>query len=164
MAAIVGGFTYRSGPYKVRYYTAASTATFRKGCPVAITSATDGNVVDASVGSFAAIVGIAISQGPAAVRSMTSVSSDLSNLVQVLVPEEDTVFELGTGGVAHSNFTAGTVFDIAKSGDYPIVLASTNTATIVVVPRDDGTMGDSTNSTVLCCILRTRLDAHGEIS
>lgn len=155
-----GGFRYRSGPYKIRRYLTTSATTFRGGQLVTFLSAATSNEVGEVAGTGNTLVGVAVSTA----NSYGSIGSDVSNYVEVLVPEEDTVFESKVTTVATSNYTPGAVFDFEKFGNYHEITTSANTPFVVIVPRDDGTTVDSTNSTVLVCFLKTRLEAHGEIS
>lgn len=154
--AAPGGFVYRSGPYQIRKFSCASTVTFRKGQPVTFSSATNHNIIELA-GNGNDIVGIAVSQG----GSQGSLGSRFSTRAEVLVPEETTVFEVICATNLGSIFTAGEVLDINKSGNYHRPVDSRNSAFVVLLPREDGTVLDSTNSTVLVSFLKSRLSAFG---
>ena len=138
------GFTYVSGPYDLRRFQVASTATFKARNPVSLGAAR--TVIEATAinGSF-----IGIAQNDAA-------NSIYGNEILVLVPTEQTVFATKVQtGVATSATSAGFAYAIEKSGDYlRLDSDSQATAKVIIVARGDGTTVASADSSVFVQFLK----------
>lgn len=148
------GWTYVSGPIKYVWSDVSSTATFIGRNPVTLSD--DRTVIEAASDSTA-IFGIAANS---AADSLPGVGS---GKVLVEVPTADTIYAIKIGtGAATSEVSAGQSFEIEKSGNFIIGNEdSQTTAMVTVVPRDDGTTLDSTDSTVFVNILGNRLGVFG---
>lgn len=144
----VNGFQYVRGGKKMYLSNVSSTATFRAGNPVSLCTI-DRSLVE-STSASSSIFGIA--QANAA----DSLGGSLAGKCLVLVPEEDTVFEAAveTDGAA-ANFLAGQAYNIEKNGNYfRVDIDSSASARVILIPKGDGSVLDSANSTVFCQFLK----------
>ena len=141
------GFTYVSGPYDLRRFQVASTATFKARNPVGLGTAR--TVIEATAIS-GTVIGVA--QNDAA-------NSIYGNEVLVLVPTEQTVFATKVQtGVATSATSAGATYAIEKAGDYlRLDTDSQATPKVIIVPRGDGTTVASADSSVFVQFLKDNL-------
>jgi hypothetical protein len=133
------GFTYVSGPYELRRFNVASTATFKARNPVMLGGAR--TVIEPSVTTNPGVIGICLND---------AASSIYGTEILVLVPNEQTVFATKVPtGVAASALSAGQAYNIAKSGDYfRVDTTSQASAKVVIVPRGDGSTINSVDSSV----------------
>jgi len=133
------GFTYISGPYELRRFTALSTATFKGRNPVMLGGTR--TVIEASVATAPGIIGIAMND---------AANSIYGGEILVMVPNEQTVFATKVQtGVAASALSAGQAYNLEKAGDYfRVDTDSQASAKAVIVPRGDGTTINSADSSV----------------
>lgn len=131
------GFTYVSGPVFIREFNLTSTATVKQNNPVMISGA--GTIIES----------LATSQTLAGFIQHDAVNSVPAGKCLVLVPTERAIFaSIVTGGVAASALSSGATLGHAKTGNNFYVTGSPTTAIYVVVPREDGTTIDSTDSSI----------------
>lgn len=131
------GFTYVSGPLSIREFNLASTATVRANNPVMLNGASD------------IIESLATAQTLAGFIQHDAANSVPAGKCLVVVPTERTIFaSIVTGGVAASTVSSGATLGHAKTGNNFYVTTSPTTAIYVVVPREDGSTIDSTDSSV----------------
>ena len=131
------GFTYVSGPVQLREFNLASTATVKANNPVMLNGASD------------IIESLATSQVFAGFIQHDAANSVPAGKCLVLVPTERAIFaSIVTGGVAASGLSSGATLGHAKTGNNFYVTGSPTTAIYVVVPREDGSTIDSTDSSV----------------
>jgi len=137
------GFTYISGPMFVREFNLTSTATFKQNNPVVISGA--GTIIE-SGGTTNTIAGFAVHD---------AANSVPAGKVLVMIPAEGrTVFaSIVTTGVAASALSSGATLGMAKSGNSWYATGSPTTALFVVVPREDGSTIDSTDSSIFIQVL-----------
>ena len=155
--AIQNGWHYVKGPiYGMIWSDVSSTATFKAFNPVCIGSKGYA-VAEALDSDVTAIYGIA--QNDAA-DSLPGIGAGKT---LVLVPTEKTVFSIKVGtGAPASELSVGQAFDIEKSGNY--IIGNEDSATtpfVVIVPRDDWSTIDSTDSSVYVNILGNRIGPIG---
>jgi len=132
------GFSYVKGTFQTFRSAISSTATFKGGNPVAYSY---GRTLVEAASNSTQIVGIALHDAANSIYAG-------SCLVQRLFP--DTVFAtIVQTGVSASALSAGEVYGIEKSGNHlRIDPDSRTTPMVVIVPRDDGSTIDSTDSSV----------------
>lgn len=144
------GFTYVSGPYDLRRFVVASTATFVARNPVTISGAR--TIIESNTTRFY-IAGIA--QNDAA-------NSIYGSEILVHVPTEQTVYAVKVPtGVAASALSAGFAYNIAKSNNYfRVDTSSQASACVMIVPRGDGSTINSADSTVYVQFLKDFLGPY----
>jgi hypothetical protein len=141
--AYLNGFQYVSGPHEEFLSTISSTATFKQGVP--LTYGLGRTLIEATSRS-SQIVGIAMHD------AANSIYPGLCSVLKVL---PNTVFAVKIqAGVATSATSAGQSYGLEKSGNYlrPDTDSQT-TPMVVILPRQDGTTVDSTDSSVWCSFL-----------
>lgn len=153
------GFTYVKGPIRgIEESTTSSTATFKARNPLSF--GLGATMVEAT-STCTQIFGIALND------AATSFAARAGK-VSVMVPTGDTVFAtLVQTGVATSATSAGEVYGIEKSGNYlRIDSDSRATAFLRIVPREDGSTVDSTDSSVWVSFLPSvlMLDSNTSIA
>lgn len=152
--AAIQGFVYVSGPVMIREFTSNSTATFAAFQPVMLSNT--GNLITESAGTASSIVGFSLH------RAIDSVPS---GKVLVSVPADRTVFSsIATTGIAASALSSGATLGMAKSGNTFFLSSSAATALFVVVPREDGSTIDSTDSSVWVQVLGNNIRVFGQQS
>ena len=134
-----GGFAYVSGPLTLRSFNLASAATVKANMPVRVNGA--GNIIE-SQGTDSILAGF--------------ITHDAANSVPpgkalVLVPTDETIL-VGTAasGVVASLASSQLTLGHFKSGNswYFDASGSTVSALYVIVPREDGSTLDSTDSSI----------------
>lgn len=154
--AIQDGWHYVKGPiYGMIWSDVSSTATFKAFNPVSLGL---GHAVEETLTSdYTAIFGIAQNN---AADSLPGIGAGKT---LVLVPTPQTVFSIKVDTDAPaSELSAGQAFDIEKRGNY--IEGDEDSATtpfVVVVPRDDWSTIDSTDSSVYVNILGNRIGPIG---
>jgi len=152
------GFNYVCGPSRIQYFPILSTATFVKRNPLSDNGT--GSVIQYAAGQDN-IVGIAVSD------SSQSLDVGGTNMVPVLVPQEDTVFAVSVQtGVASSSLTAYQAFDLEVATEHlRLDTDSTVTKIVQIVPRGDGKSdANSADSTLFVQIVRGMLQPFGSVS
>jgi hypothetical protein len=139
-----GGFTYVSGPLNIRAFNLKSTVTVKAFMPVRQNGA--GDLIE-SQGTDSTLAGFILHDAANSVPAGKAL---------VLVAADRTVF-VGTAGagVTASTASSGLTLGIQKSGNswYFANSASTQSAMFIVVPREDGSTLDSTDSSVWVQVL-----------
>ena len=139
-----GGFAYVSGPLNIRAFNLNSAATVKAMMPVRINGA--GNLIE-SQGTDSVLAGFILHDAANSVPAGKAL---------VLVPADRTVV-VGTAaaGVTGSTASSGLTVGVFKSGNswYVANSASTQSALFTVVPREDGTTVDSTDSSIWLSVL-----------
>ena len=137
MASYGNGFQYVSGTHKTFWSTVSSTATFKAGNPVQYGL---GRTLTEADSQATMIVGIA--QHDAA-------NSIIAGQILVLAAYPDTVFasKIATN-IAGSALSVGQAMDLTKSGNFVRPANSRVTPAVVIVPREDGSTIDSTDSSI----------------
>ena len=131
------GFTYVYGPVQIREFNLTSTTTVKINNPVMISGA--GTIIES----------LATAQTLAGFIQHDAANSVPAGKCLVMVPSERAVFaSIVTGGVAASALSSGATLGHAKTGNNFYVTGSPTTAIYVVVPREDGSTIDSTDSSV----------------
>ena len=131
------GFTYVYGPVQIREFNLTSTTTVKINNPVMISGA--GTIIES----------LATAQTLAGFIQHDAANSVPPGKCLVMVPSERAVFaSIVTGGVAASALSSGATLGHAKTGNNFYVTGSPTTAIYVVVPREDGSTVDSTDSSV----------------
>ena len=144
------GFTYVSGPVFIREFNLTSTTTVKGGNPVMISGA--GTIIE-SLATAQTLAGFIIHD---------AVNSIPSGKCLVQVPADRTVFaSIVTGGVAASALSSGATLGHAKTGNFFYVTGSPTTAIYVVVPREDGSTIDSTDSSVFVQVIGQQVRPFG---
>lgn len=136
--AYANGFTYIEGPVKYVLSTISSTCTVKGRNPVTLSD--DRTVIEAA-SDTTAIYGIA---------AHDAANSVYAGKMLVEIPTADTLYavKIATDASA-SEISIGQAIDIEKSGDYLIGNEDSQTSPmLVIVPRQDGTIVDSADSTV----------------
>lgn len=147
--ALINGFQYVQGPYKTFLSTISSTATFKAFNPVAYGL---GRTLVEATSADTVIVGIA--QHDAA-------NSIYAGKCLVLAVFPETVFATKTRtNIAASNLSAGIAMDITKSGNYIMPADSRATAAVIIVPRQDGSTIDSTDSSIWVQFLTAKMGPY----
>ena len=136
------GFTYVSGPVFIREFNLLSTTTVKANNPVMLS--TGANIAES----------LATSQTLAGFILHDAANSVPAGKCLVQVPTERTVFaSIVTGGVAASALSSGATLGHAKAGNNFYVTGSPTTAIYVVVPREDGSTIDSTDSSIFVQVI-----------
>jgi hypothetical protein len=134
-----GGFGYVSGPVNIRAFNLKSTATVKAFMPCRVNGA--GDLIE-SQGTDSVFAGFILHD---------AVNSVPSGKALVMVPTSQTVF-IGTAasGVGASTASSQLTLGQFKSGNswYLDASGSTVSALYVVVPREDGSTLDSTDSSI----------------
>jgi hypothetical protein len=149
--AVLSGFQYVSGPMRMVLSTVSSTATFKAFNPVTLSD--DRTLIEAD-SDTTAVMGIA---------QQDAANSIYAGKCLVLVPENTTVFEskITTTAVA-SEISMGQSVNIEKFGDYLWPDEdSQSTPMVTIVPRDDGSTLDSTNSSIRVVFLGDKIGVFG---
>lgn len=146
------GFTYVSGPVFMREFNVASAATFKANNPVVLNGA--GNIVE-SLATMQTIAGFA---------NHDAANSVPPGKVLVMVPTERAIFSgIVAAGLTASTLSSGVTLGHTKTGNYfYLTSAATSTATAiyVVVPREDGSTLDSTDSSVWVQVIGNQTRPH----
>ena len=136
------GFTYVSGPSFIREFNLTSTTTVKANNPVMISGA--GTIIE-SLATAQTLAGFIIHD---------AANSIPAGKCLVMVPADRTVFaSIVTGGVAASGLSSGATLGHAKTGNNFYVTGSPTTAIYVVVPREDGSTIDSTDSSIFVQVI-----------
>ena len=139
-----GGFAYVSGPLNIRAFNLKSTATVKAFMPVRQNGA--GDLIE-SQGTDSTFAGFILHDAANSVPAGKAL---------VLVPADRTIF-VGTAaaGVTASTASSGLTLGVFKSGNswYLANSASSQSALFIVVPREDGSTLDSTDSSVWLSVL-----------
>lgn len=131
------GFTYVSGPVQLREFNLTSTTTVKANNPVILIGA---GTISESLATAQTLAGF--------------IQHDAANSVPpgkclVLVPTARTVFaSLLSSGVAASGCSSGLTLGHAKTGNNFWLMGSPTTAIYIIVPREDGSTIDSTDSSI----------------
>ena len=152
MAHVKGGFGYVSGPLSIRAFNLKSTATVKAFMPVRVNGA--GDLIE-SQGTDSILAGFILHDAANSVPPGKAL---------VMVPTAQTVF-VGTAAagvtasVASSQLTLGQF----KSGNswYLDASGSTVSALYVVVPREDGSTLDSTDSSIWVQVIQETTSPFG---
>ena len=145
------GWTYVKGPIHYVRSTVSSTATFVARNPVTLSD--DRTLIEAASDSTA-IFGIAAHDAADSIYAGVC-------LVEVPTPETQYAIKVGTAAVA-SELSIGQSIGLIKSGNFIIGDEDSGTSPMVtIVPREDGSTIDSTDSTVLVTILGDVLGVFG---
>ena len=145
MAYLKGAFTYVSGPLFIREFNLASAATVKQGMPVKLDGA--GNIIE-SLGTDSVLAGFILHDAANSVPA--------GKCLLAIPGDARTVFVATSGsGVAASNLSSGATLGQFKSGNSWFLSASGSTisAMYVVVPREDGSTLDSTDSSVFVQVI-----------
>lgn len=146
MASYGNGFQYVNGTFKATWSTVSSTATFKGGNPVQLGL---GRTLTEADSQATMIYGIALHD---AANSITPGRC----LVQIIYP--DTVFASKVAtNIAGSALSIGQSMDLTKSGDYVRPANSRVTPAVIIVPREDGSTIDSTDSSIWVQFLGVKL-------
>ena len=153
------GFNYVKGGFEHRTMPVSSTGTFVRG--VALAPADDGTVIQYADGE-ASVVGISLSDS-----SQSYVIVPGTNLVDVLVPEPNTEFELScVSDFVDSDATAYGAYNLlidegtSSLAEVLSIDADSNVTKIVqVVPREDGASATITESGSNYSTIRVRFVA-----
>lgn len=136
------GFTYVSGPTFIREFNLASASTVKANNPVMLNGASD------------IIESLATAQTIAGFILHDAANSVPAGKCLVTIPTERAIFaSIVTGGVAASGLSSGATLGQAKTGNFFYVTGSPTTAIYVVVPREDGSTIDSTDSSVFVQVI-----------
>lgn len=136
------GFTYVSGPAFIREFNVSSAATFKAYQPVMLNGA--GDIIE-SLATAQTLAGFALHD---------AANSVPPGKVLVMVPTERAIFaSIVTTGVAASALSSGATLIYSKSGNSFFLNTSTTTAQFVVVPREDGSTIDSTDSSIFVMVI-----------
>ena len=145
MPYLKGAFTYVSGPLFIREFNLASAATVKQGMPVKLDGAS--NIIE-SLGSDTVLAGFILHD---------AVNSVPAGKCLVAVPADGRTIFAGTGNtsVTASVASSGATLGQVKSGNSWFLVASGSTisAMYVVVPREDGSTLDSTDSSVFVQVI-----------
>lgn len=146
------GFVLIQGPRDTFYSTVSSTATFLKGVPV--TYSDDRTLIEAASDSTA-IVGVAMHDAADTLPGAYAGKC----LVQKVLPNQTWKATAATG-LATSATSVGQTYGLDKSGNY-LLVSSTGTRHVVIVPRDDGaTTVDSADSSIYVQFLQDVVSPH----
>jgi hypothetical protein len=150
LAYIKGAFTYVSGPLFIREFNLNSAATVKQGMPVRLNGA--GNLIE-SQGTDSILAGFILHD---------AVNSVPSGKALVAVPGDGRTIFVATAaaGVTASLASSGLTLGQIKSGNSWFLSASGSTvsAMYVVVPREDGSTLDSTDSSVFVQVIGNLAD------
>jgi hypothetical protein len=137
------GFTYVSGPLFIREFNLTSTTTVKGIQPVMISGA--GTIIES----------LATSQTLAGFILHDAVNSVPAGKCLVAVPADGRTIwaSIVTTGVAASALSSGATLGMAKSGNSWYLTGSPTTAIFVVVPREDGSTIDSTDSSIFVQVI-----------
>lgn len=152
MAHVKGGFGYVSGPLSIRAFNLKSTATVKAFMPCRVNGA--GDLIE-SQGTDSILAGFILHDAANSVPPGKAL---------VVVPTAQTVF-VGTAAagvtasVASSQLTLGQF----KSGNswYFMASGSTVSALYVIVPREDGSTLDSTDSSIWVQVIQEPTSPFG---
>jgi len=154
MAVYPNGWTYVSGPApRMIWSTTSSTATFKAFNPVTLSD--DHSVIEAA-SDTTTILGIA--QHDAA----QSLGGIRANQILVALPQQETVYAVKIeNGESASALSIGMAYGIEKSGNYLRPDPDSRvTPHVVLVGRDNGTLIDSTDSSVFVRFLGDSLGLY----
>ena len=147
-----GGFGYVSGPVNIRAFNLKSTATVKAFMPCRVNGA--GDLIE-SQGTDSILAGFILHDAANSVPAGKAL---------VMVPTATTVF-VGTAaaGVAASTASSQLTLGHFKSGNswYLDNSASTVSALYVVVPREDGSTLDSTDSSIWVQVIQETVSPFG---
>lgn len=142
-----GGFNYVSGPLSVRAFNIASAATVKAFMPCRMNGA--GNIIE-SQGTDSILAGFILHD---------AANSTPAGKCLLMVGTPQTVF-VGTAasGVVASNSSSQLTLGQFKSGNswYFDASGSTVSALYVIVPREDGSTLDSTDSSIWVQIIQAQ--------
>ena len=145
MAYVKGAFTYVSGPLFIREFNLNSAATVKQGMPVRLNGA--GDLIE-SQGTDSVLAGFILHD---------AVNSVPPGKALVAVPADGRTVFVATGNtsVTASTASSGLTLGQVKSGNswFLIKSGSTVSAMYVVVPREDGSTLDSTDSSVFVQVI-----------
>lgn len=135
------GFSYIKGPLNIQEFTQASATTFSINSPVMIDST--GSIIESKATS-GYITGFAMSNSSASVPAGKCI---------VVIPNERTIFaSICTTGASAANCASGSTGFHVKSGNtfffVPSGVSAFGTNLYTIVPREDGSTIDSTDSSV----------------
>ena len=144
------GFSYVKGPFETFVSTISSTATFRKGAPV--TYSDDRTLIEAD-SDTTAVVGIAMHDAANSVYAGKA-------LVQKILPNTIFATKIETD-VDASAISAGQSYGIEKSGNnLRLDVDSQATPFVTIVPREDGTIINSGDSSVWVTFLQDKVGMY----
>lgn len=144
------GFSYVKGPFETFVSVISSTATFRKGAP--LTYSDDRTLIEAA-SDTSALVGIALHDAANSVYAGKA-------LVQKILPNVVWATKIQTG-VATSVVSAGQSYGIEKSGNnLRLDTDSQATPMVTIVPREDGTIINSGDSSVWVTFLQNQVGLY----
>jgi hypothetical protein len=147
MAFPKGGFFYVSGPSSIRAFNLKSTATVKAFMPVRVNGA--GDLIE-SQGTDSILAGFILHDAANSVPSGKAL---------VIVGTPTTVFAgTAASGVGASTASSQLTLGMFKSGNswYLDASGSTVSALFVVVPREDGSTLDSTDSSIWVQIIQAQ--------
>ena len=150
------GFTYVSGPVFIREFNSESTATYAALQPVMLSN--NNFKITESSGTASSIVGFSMHR---------AVDSVPAGKVLVSIPADRTIYaSICSNNIAASALSSGLTMGIAKSGNtfYSVAAGSAVTALFVIVPREDGSTIDSTDSSVWVQVLSANQRVFGQAS
>lgn len=152
--AAIQGFVYVSGPVFIREFNSQSTATFAAFQPLMLSNT--GNLATESAGTVSSIIGFSMH------RAIDSVPAGKT---LVSVPADRTIYSsICSNNVAASALSSGATIGMVKSGNTFYLQSSAATALFVVVPREDGSTIDSTDSSVWVQVLGNNQRVFGQQS
>ena len=150
------GFTYVSGPVFIREFNSESTATYAALQPVMLSN--NNFKITESSGTASSIVGFSMHR---------AVDSVPAGKVLVSIPADRTIYaSICSNNIAASALSSGLTMGITKSGNtfYSVAAGSAVTALFVIVPREDGSTIDSTDSSVWVQVLTANQRVFGQAS
>ena len=154
--AYLQGFQYVSGPVFIREFNSESTATYAALQPVMLSN--NNFKITESSGTASSIVGFSMHR---------AVDSVPAGKVLVSIPADRTIYaSICSNNIAASALSSGLTMGITKSGNtfYSVAAGSAVTALFVIVPREDGSTIDSTDSSVWVQVLSANQRVFGQAS
>lgn len=153
MAYLKGGFGYVSGPLSIRAFNLKSTATVKAFMPCRVNGA--GDLIE-SQGTDSILAGFILHDAANSVPPGKA-------LVMVPVPGQTVFVGTAAAGVTASLASSQLTLGQFKSGNswYLDASGSTVSALYVVVPREDGSTLDSTDSSIWVQVIQETVSPFG---